>query len=197
MKRGSSASSTAGSHTVLQPATAFSRSTSRPATQPGAPGPTPSPARWPQSTLVTVTPRLAAMVMASFTTGFRGTCRPPRIPASIVMTKVLRQSSRRCATASAEKPPKMTLWMAPAIVQLWPSISCYTIHNTNKTKLFDNDICVPRNRQHTDASAGEAGDAQREHHRHIDGDGIPFLDPELPETISHAAGLVEELLPRR
>ena len=42
---------------------------------------------------------------------------PPRSPLSAVMTKRLSQSVMRPASASGEKPPKTTEWIAPMRAQ--------------------------------------------------------------------------------
>jgi hypothetical protein len=42
---------------------------------------------------------------------------PPRTPASAQMTNRLAQSSIRPASASGEKPPKTTEWIAPMRAQ--------------------------------------------------------------------------------
>jgi len=52
-------------------------------------------------------------VSAASTFAFRGTTAPRRYPPSAVMTTVAAASFIRSRTASAEKPPNTTLWVAP------------------------------------------------------------------------------------
>ncbi|MCY1304864.1 hypothetical protein D9M70_546370 [compost metagenome] len=69
------------------------------------------------STLLTMTCCLAAMSIAVSVFSLSGTGLPPRTPSSQVMTKVDSQSTIRPASASGEKPPKTTEWMAPMRAQ--------------------------------------------------------------------------------
>ncbi len=54
---------------------------------------------------------------AASTFAFRGITLPRRQPPSAVMTSFACASLLRSATASAEKPPKMTEWVAPMRAQ--------------------------------------------------------------------------------
>ena len=55
--------------------------------------------------------------MAVSTLALSGTLRPPRRPSSAVMTSLDWQPSMRPASASGEKPPNTTEWMAPSRAQ--------------------------------------------------------------------------------
>ena len=75
------------------------------------------PVRRTTSTFWTRTPWRPAMSTAWSVLAFNGMGRPPRTPSSAVTTKVDSQSTMRPASASGEKPPKTTEWMAPMRAQ--------------------------------------------------------------------------------
>ena len=55
--------------------------------------------------------------MAASTLALSGTVRPPRLPSSCVITALQSESVTRSAMAVAEKPPKITEWIAPIRAQ--------------------------------------------------------------------------------
>ena len=60
---------------------------------------------------------LGQVFRASSAFAFSGTERPPRRPASAVISKLDSQSCSRFARLSGEKPPNTTEWIAPTRAQ--------------------------------------------------------------------------------
>ena len=75
---------------------------------------------WPPvrlTTMIFCTLLVSGLVSASSTLAFSGTFLPPRTPSSAVITTLDLQSMMRPASASGEKPPNTTEWMAPMRAQ--------------------------------------------------------------------------------
>ncbi|MNP63771.1 hypothetical protein D3C76_1592090 [compost metagenome] len=60
---------------------------------------------------------VSGLVRARSTLALSGVRRPPRRPSSAVITTFDLQSMMRPASASGEKPPKTTEWIAPIRAQ--------------------------------------------------------------------------------
>ena len=85
-----------------------------------------------------------------------GSALPRRQPPSAVICSLASASLLRSAMASAEKPPKMTEWIAPI-------------------------------------RAGQHGDRQLGHHRHVDRDAVARLNAELLEHVGELADFAVQL----
>ena len=64
---------------------------------------------------------------AASTFRFRGMRLPPRRPSSAVITSLESQSWMRPASASGEKPPNTTEWIAPTLAQASMATAASTI----------------------------------------------------------------------
>ena len=108
MNSGSSAPISSGGQSGEAASTISSYQWSRPATQPMS-----APVR----RATTTVRQFGQLSSALSVLALSGIARPPRTPSSAVTTSVLSQSWIRPASASGEKPPNTTEWMAPMRAQ--------------------------------------------------------------------------------
>ena len=107
MNKGSSAAIGSGGHSVDTSAAASSYQRSR----------SPIGTSAPVARITSTRLRLGARKAAASTLAFSGIALPPRRPKSAVTTSLESQSSIRPASASGEKPPNTTEWIAPIRAQ--------------------------------------------------------------------------------
>jgi acyl-CoA synthetase (AMP-forming)/AMP-acid ligase II len=134
------------------------------------------------------------------------TARPARNPSSEVITRRALESIMRPATASGEKPPKITEWIAPMpyrqlhrdvcrfanvlldlgikkgdVVAIYmPMVDHQAsagVDNASGNR-FWRKAAEDNRMDSADARAGQHGDGRFRHHRHIDSNDIAFFNPE-------------------